>query len=470
MKLRSWAAVLLAAMLCAPPAADAANPFSRKRSAKQPDAAATPAAPPAAGAGAGSSGSAPPAAATQGQRIDRVVAVVNDGVVLESELDAQTEEFKRRLTAQKVQLPEDKVLREQVLERLIIEEVQAQRAERAGITVTDEQVNAALERMAKQQNIPFSKLPEAMAQAGYVYADFRSGIRRQMAREILQDRDVVQRITITPRELDQYIERQKNSASGDTEYNVSHILVAVAQDASAADQLAARKKIQDIADRIAKGEAFSQLAVTYSDSQTALEGGSLGWLKGSALPTFLAEVIARLKSGETSGIIQTATGFHLARLNETRTGSGPQIVQQVHLRHILLKTTEVLDDALAEQKLNDFRNKILAGEDFAVIARASSDDPGSAVQGGDLGWSTLEPYVPEFSKVAGSLQEKEISKPFRTQFGWHIVQLLGKRSFDNTETAAREQAAMQLRESRASEALELWLQQQRDEAYVENRL
>jgi len=410
------------------------------------------------------------AAAERGTRIDRVIAVVNDGVVLESELSTQMEEFKRRLTVQKVQLPDDKVLREQVLERLISEEIQAQRAERAGITVTDEQVNAALERMARQQNITFAQLPEAMARAGYIYADFRAGIRRQMQREILQDRDVIQRITITPRELDQYIERQKNSASADSEYNISHILVAVAQDASGAEINAARKKILDIADRVAKGEEFSQLAVTFSDSQTALEGGALGWLKGSAVPTFLADTIGRLKAGETSAIIQTASGFHLARLNEVRTGSGPQIVQQSHLRHILLKTTEVMDDPLAEQKLSDIRTKILAGEDFSVIARASSDDPGSAVQGGDLGWATLDNYVPEFSKVAASLQENEISKPFRTQFGWHIVQLLGRRTFDNTETAARDQAALALRDSRAAEALELWLQQQRDEAYVETRL
>ena len=403
----------------------------------------------------------------RGTRVDRVVAIVNDGVVLESELNAQTNEFKQRLTAQRVQLPDEKVLRDQVLERLILEEIQAQRAERAGITVTDEQVNAALERMAQQQNITFAQLPESMAQAGYVYADFRTGIRRQMEREILQDRDVVQRITVTPRELEQFIEKQKNSANGDTEYNVSHILVAVAQDASAADMAAARKKIQDIADRVARGESFSQLAVTYSDSQTALEGGSLGWLKGTAVPTFLSDVVGRLKPGETSAVLQTATGFHLAHLNETRSGSGPQIVQQSHLRHILLKTNEVMDDALAEQKLNDFRNKILAGEDFAVVARASSDDPGSAVQGGDLGWASLDNFVPEFSRVAETLKENEISKPFQSPYGWHIVQLLGRRSFDNTEVAARNQAAMQLRESRASEALELWLQRQRDEAYVE---
>ena len=295
MTVTDWPVLLCAALLAVAPAANAAS-RSSARAPSRPAGAPQVIMPADTTSRTGASG--------RGTRIDRVVAVVNDGVVLESELDAQTTEFKQRLTAQRVQLPDDKVLREQVLERLILEEIQAQRAERAGITVTDEQVNAALERMAEQQKISFAQLPEAMAQAGYVYADFRTGIRRQMERELLQDRDVVQRITVTPRELEQFIERQKSSANGDTEYNVSHILVAVAQDASAAEMAAARKKIQDIADRVAKGEAFSQLAVTYSDSQTALEGGSLGWLKGTAVPTFLADVVGRLKPGETSAIMQ----------------------------------------------------------------------------------------------------------------------------------------------------------------------
>jgi peptidyl-prolyl cis-trans isomerase SurA len=410
------------------------------------------------------------ARASRGGELDRVAAVVNDSVVLQSELDAQVLEFSQRLKAQNVSLPPERVLREQVLERLVVEEIQAQRARRAGINISDEQVNAALERMAKAQNVPFAQLPEKMAEAGYVYADFRDGVRRQMAREILQDNDVIEKIRPTARELDEFLERQKKSVSADTEYNVSHILVAVAQDADAVTTVAARKKIEDIAVRVARGEAFSQLAVTYSDSQTALEGGSLGWLKGTALPTFLADVIGRLKPGETTGIMQTASGFHIARLNEVRSGSGPQLVEQLHLRHILLKTNNIFDDATTEQKLTDLRNKIVNGEDFAVVAAASSEDPGSAVQGGDLGWSETTAFVAEFATVAKGLKDNEISKPFRSPFGWHIVQLLGKRTIDNADNAARAQAYAQLRESRAAEAIELWLQQQRDEAYVELRL
>ncbi len=409
----------------------------------------------------------PRAKASHGVPLDRVVAIVNEGVVLQSELDAQVHEFSQRLSAQNVALPAISVLREQVLERLILEEIQAQRAQKAGILVSDEQLNAALERMAQAQNIPFAQLPEKLAAAGYVYADFRGSIRKQMQREILQQRDVLQRINVSPRELDQYMEKQRNSVSAANEYNISHILVAVAQDADAATMQAARKKIQDIANRIAAGEAFSQLAVTYSDSQTALEGGSLGWLKAQAIPTFLADVVGRLKPGETTAILQTATGFHIARLNELRTGSGPQMVDQAHIRHILIKTSAILDDATVEQKLLDLRRRILEGEEFSVLAAANSQDPGSAVQGGDLGWSETSAYVGEFAAMAATLKDNELSQPFRSQYGWHLMQLLGRRTIDNSDNLARDQAYGQLRESRAAEATELWLQQLRDESYVE---
>ncbi|MDE2221282.1 MAG: SurA N-terminal domain-containing protein, partial [Gammaproteobacteria bacterium] len=234
------------------------------------------AASPAPGGGTTVAGTAPTRAhATRGVTLDRVVAVVNDGVVLESELDAQVAEITQRLRAQNVALPEAAVLREQVLERLVLEEVQAQHAERAGIVVSDEQVNAALQDIAKRNNVSFDQLPQKLAEEGVVYADYRKNLRREIQRQMLRARDVVQRINISPRELDQYIERQKNTASANTEYNLSHILIAVAQDASPAQLAAARKKAEDVAARAAKGEPFNQLAVTYSDSQTALEGGAL---------------------------------------------------------------------------------------------------------------------------------------------------------------------------------------------------
>lgn len=408
--------------------------------------------------------------ASRGAELDRVVAIVNDGVVLESELDAQVGEVTQRLRAQNVSLPAQSVMREQVLERLVLETIQEQRADHAGITVSDEQVNAALQDIAQRNKVSFDQLPEKLAAEGLVYADYRKNLRREIQRQLLRTRDVVQRITISPRELDQYMERQKSTASATNEYNVSHILIAVAQDANPTQLAAARSKAADVAARLAKGEAFDQLAVSYSDSQTALEGGALGWLKGPSLPTFLADIVPRMKAGQVSDVLQTGSGLHIVKLNDVRSTAGSQIIKQVHLRHILLKTSEVEDDATVRQKLTNLRTQILGGADFAVLAKASSADPGSAIEGGDLGWTTLETFVPEFAKQADALKDNEISEPFKTQFGWHIVQMLGRRDFDNTATAEREQAYQQLRESRVDEATDIWLQQLRDEAYVELRL
>jgi|SRR5579862_2710314 len=412
----------------------------------------------------------PRAHPSHGTPLERVVAVVNDGVVTESELDAQVADVTQRLRAQNVSLPSADVMRSQVLERLVLETIQEQRADHAGIVVSDEQVNAALQDIASRNKVSFDQLPEKLAAQGVVYADYRNSLRREIQRQMLRSRDVVQRINISPRELDRYMERMRSTASAANEYNVSHILIAVAQDASPTQLAQARKKAEDVAARAAKGDAFDQLAVSYSDSQTALEGGSLGWLKGPSLPTFLADVVPRMKPGQVSEVLQTGSGFHLVKLNEVRSAGGTQIIKQTHLRHILLKTSEVEDDATVKQKLSDMRTAILNGADFAVLAKASSADPGSAIEGGDLGWTTLDTFVPEFAKQAEALKDGEISEPFKTQYGWHIVQVLGHRDFDNTATAEREQAYTQLRESRVDEATDVWLQQLRDEAYVELRL
>jgi len=408
---------------------------------------------------------------TKGVLLDKVVAVVNDGVVLESELDLETREIEARLQAQHVALPPEAVLRQQVLDRLVGEEIQQQHADRAGIKITDEQVNAALQDVAKRQNLTLDQLPEKLAADGIDYAQYRIELRREIARQILRQRDVVQRIVVTPRELDQYLEHQKKTASASNEYTVAHILIAVPQDAKPAQLAQASALAQQVDDRAHKGEEFGALAVTYSQSESALEGGSLGWRKGTELPTFLADVVARMSPGDVSDVLQTPSGFHIVKLVDRRAAGGPQIVQQVHLRHILIKPTEIEDDATVEQKLTRWREQIVSGkEEFGVIAKTYSQDTASAVSGGDLGWTEASAFVPEFSAVVAGLKEHEISPPFRTQYGWHIVQLLGHRDFDNTNEAARERAYEAMRDSRVEEATELWLQQIRDEAYVEMRL
>ena len=408
---------------------------------------------------------------TKGVLLDKVVAVVNDGVVLESELQMETREIETRLQTQHVALPPEAVLRQQVLDRLVVEEIQQQHADRAGIKITDEQVNAALEDIAKRQNLTLDQLPEKLAADGIDYPQYRLELKREIARQILRQRDVMQHIVITPRELDQYLEHQKKTATAGNEYNVAHILIALPQGAKPAQIAQANTLAHQIDDRAHNGEDFGALAVTYSQSESALEGGSLGWRKGTELPTFLADVVARMSPGDVSDVLQTPSGFHIVKLVDRRSAGGPQIVQQVHLRHILLKPTEIEDDATVEQKLTRWREQIISGkEEFGVIAKTYSQDTASAVSGGDLGWTESSVFVPEFAGVVAGLKEGEISQPFRSQYGWHIVQLLGRRDFDNTNEAARERAFEAMRDSRVEEATELWLQQIRDESYVELRL
>jgi peptidyl-prolyl cis-trans isomerase SurA len=408
---------------------------------------------------------------TSGVLLDRVAAVVNDGVVLSSELDEQMVAVTERLRAQNLELPPESVLRQQVLERLVVQELQMQRAQRAGLKVPDDALNEALGQVAQRNQIALSRLPEALAAQGIDYASYRESMRKELTRSLLMQRDVYQHITVTPREVDQYIERQKNAPVESAEYNVSHILIAVPQAATPEQLEEAGQRAKDVFDRASGGEDFARLAVAYSNSQKALEGGSLGWLKGSQVPTFLTETVARLEAGEVSEPMRTPTGYHIVKLNEVRNaGAQTQIVDQVHARHILMKTTEIADDATVRQKLADIRERIVKGEDFAGLASTTSEDPGSASQGGDLGWTGQGAFVPEFEQAINALAENEISEPFRTQYGWHIVQLLGKRQFDSTDTMKRRQVAEAIRNSRVDEETELWLRRLRDEAFVEYKL
>jgi peptidyl-prolyl cis-trans isomerase SurA len=324
--------------------------------------------------------------------------------------------------------------------------------------------------VAQRNNIPLSQLPEALQQQGIDYAAYREDMRKELTLGLLRQRDVLQRIAITPREIDQYLEKESKLPSADEEYNVSHILIAVPQEATPKQLDDAAKQAQDVYTRAKNGEDFAKLALAYSKSQTALEGGSLGWRKGGELPTFLADTIAKLKPGEVGEPLRTPTGFHIIRLNEVRGGGKKSVERQVHVRHILMKTTELADDATVKQKLNALRDRILKGEDFAGLAQVNSQDPGSGAEGGDLGWTGPGTFVPEFEAAIANLKDGEISEPFHTQYGWHIAQVLGRREFDNTNDLKRRQAIEAIRASKADEETELWLRRLRDDAYVETKL
>ncbi len=386
---------------------------------------------------------------TTGELLDRVAAVVNDGVVLQSELDEQVTAISQRLNEQKAELPPENILKQQVLERLVLQEIQMQRAQRANLKVPDETLNGALQDIAQRNNIPLAQLPDILARQGVDYAAYREAMRKELTLTLLRQRDVIQRISVTPREIDQYLEKQKNAPEQSAEYNVSHILIAVPQAATPEQLEEADRRAKDVAKRAAEGEDFGKLAIAYSNSQTALEGGALGWRKGSELPTFLSEVVARLAPGKASEPLRTPTGYHIVRLNEVRGATGQSVVEQIHARHILMKPNELQDDATVRQKLISIRERIVdKGEDFAGLAKTSSEDPGSAADGGDLGWTNPGTFVPEFENQLAKLKDGEMSQPFRSQFGWHIVQVLGHRQFDNTDELKRRGAAEAIRQPR----------------------
>lgn len=407
--------------------------------------------------------------ASAGVLLDRVVAVVNDGIVTQSELDERMAQAIADLNRNNTAPPSEEVLRRAVLDRLVMDEIQWQRAQRIGITVSDETLGDQLRQLAQANDMSLSDLPDALAREGINYASFRENMRRDIARQILRRREVLNAVNITPRELDQFMERLKKLPDEQAEYNFSHILIAVPTEATQDDFNAMAERAEEVYQKAAT-EDFAQLAVEYSNSQTALEGGQMGWRRGPDLPTLLAEAIAALRPGEVSRPIQAANGFHIVKLNEMRSGVGDPLQEQIHARHILLTPNALQDDATVRQRLATIRERVMEGEDFAAFASSVSEDPVSAVEGGDLDWLGPGATVPEFEAVMKSLADNEISEPFQTQFGWHIVQVLGRREVDASEEMLRQRAFNQLQESKADQELELWLRRLRDESYIETEL
>ncbi len=407
---------------------------------------------------------------SKGDLLDRIAVVVNDGVVLQSQIDAQVTAITRRLREQGTALPAPSVLRQQITERLVLQEIQLQRATKIGLRVTDEALNNAIREVAQQNKIEFSELPTALAREGIVYAEYREQMRREMTLSMLRQRDVYARIYVSPREIDAFLSHQSTDKTGEGSYNVSHILLALPEAASPGQLEQVEKKASEIHERAAKGEDFGQLAVSYSQAQTALDRGQLGWRKGNELPTFMAEVVAKMQPGDVSMPIRTPSGFHIIRLNEAKSDNQPLIVEQLHARHILIKTNELQDDETVRGRLQTIRDRIAKGtDDFAAIAKAVSEDPGSGSEGGDLGWTTPGTFVPEFEQALQKLADNEISEPFRTQYGWHIAQALGRRTQDMSTDERRRRAFEQIRSSKLDEETELWLRRMRDEAFVDYR-
>jgi len=404
-----------------------------------------------------------------GQKLDGIAALVNDGVILTSELQAQTTMIVQRLQAEGTALPPGDILRQQILESLIVNRIQIQRAQREGIEIPDEVLNRTLAEISRRNGTTLSELPALLAKDGISYSSYRKEMREQLTMERLRMRDVVSRISVTPRELEDYLERENNTSYQNNRYKISHILIALPAATTPDDLQNAENKIAEIYKQLQDGVEFTQLAVTYSNAQTALEGGSMGWRSGESLPTLFADIVPAMQKGDVSEPIRSSSGINLVKLDDVE-GSEPVMENQVLARHILLETNEIMDDDIVEQELIDIRQGILDGDDFSAIAKAVSKDPGSAVEGGELGWVGPGVFVGEFEDTLNSLEIGELSEPFKSPFGWHIVEVLERRVHDTTDDIQRQRATMAIRESKVAEETELWLRQIRDESFVEYRM
>jgi len=409
------------------------------------------------------------AALAQVQPLDAIVAVVNDDVIVQSELDDAIAMVLPELEARGAEIPSRDVLREQVLERLILERLQTQHAEEMGIAIDEATLNQALAEIARRNGIPVSQLRETLEAGGISFDEFREDTRQQLLTARLQQQAVMRDIRISKQEVDRFLETKRDTLIRRNEVQLGHILIAVPEDANQAQVAAARREITELARRIRAGEDFARLAAAHSDGRRAPEGGDLGWFPIGEVPSLAAEPAQTLSTGEVTDPIRSASGFHLIQVTDIR-GEGPQAVNQTHARHILIRTSEVVSDDEAKQRLEQLRLRIVGGADFASLARAHSDDTGSALQGGDLGWVNPGDTVPAFEETMDSLAAGEVSQPFESPFGWHIVQVLGRRDQDTTDELLRLRAKDVLRQRKAEEATDLWLQQLREQAYVELRL
>lgn len=407
-----------------------------------------------------------------GDFLDGVAAVVNEGVVLKSQLRSQTSLIIERAAQADppLQLPPPDVLREQLLERLILQEIQLQRAERIGLQISDQMLNQSIEQLAAGNGVAFADMPGLLAQDGIDYGAFREEFRDEMTLEQLRQIEVGRRIQVSPREIEQCIADLEGNVAVDSDYNLSHILVPIPESATAGEVAEIQAKVADMYEQLQNGADFGEMAVRHSSAQTALEGGALGWMKGNQLPTIYTDVVVDLEAGAVSEPFRSASSYHIVKVIDLRSAIQRSEIDQVQVRHILIVPNEIIDDETAKQRLDDAVERIGEGEEFGEIAKLLSDDPGSANSGGDMGWSGPGTFVPEFEEVVERMELGVVSEPFRSRFGWHILEVLDRRVYDNTEDLKETNCVRRIQNSKMEEETQLWMQRLRDEAFVEIRV
>jgi peptidyl-prolyl cis-trans isomerase SurA len=407
-----------------------------------------------------------------GEFLDGVAAVVNEGVVLKSHFNSELEAIRKRALDAKMQLPPEDVLREQVLERLILTEIQMQRANRIGLTsqISDQVVNDAIRRIADQNGVEFEEVPAMLAEDGVSYRVFRESLREELTINELKGIEVTRNIRVSDREIEQCIIDLENNVVVNSDYELSHILLTISESASTEQVAEIEATAQSIYARLLDNADFRELAARYSEGSTALEGGSLGWLNGQQIPSIFTEVLQDVKAGDITEPFRTSNSIHIVKIDDLRSAVERSEINQSKIRHILISPNEIIDDATAKQRLSKVLEEIRDGADFGEQAKLLSDDPGSANLGGDLGWSETSIFAPEFKAAAEAAELEVITEPFRTQFGWHILEVLDRRVYDNTEEIKERNCIVRIRGGKQEEETLLWLQRMRDEAFVNTRI
>lgn len=400
--------------------------------------------------------------------MDRIIAVVNNEVLLESELVDMEQTVRQQLRQRQAAMPPSDILRKQVMERLILQRVQIQKAENLGIRVGDDALNAALRQIAENNKITLREFRDVLEKDGYDFADFRDSIREEMIITRLRKSQVEDRVVVSDREVDTYLATQAVQGASETSYHLFHILVNVPEAASPEQVQTAQNKLDKIQALLSAGGDFSEIAAGYSDGQNALEGGDLGWRKNGELPSLFSDVVPSLGVGQVSEPLRSGSGYHLVLVKEKKSEE-THLVKQTSASHILIKTNELTTDNDAEKRLLQLRERIVNGEDFSELARAHSDDTGSAIEGGSLGWSSPGAMVPEFEEKMNELPIGGLSDVFKSRFGWHLIKINDRREQNMAEEYQRNKARAEIRQRKIEEDLESWLRELRDESYVEYR-
>jgi peptidyl-prolyl cis-trans isomerase SurA len=402
----------------------------------------------------------------QSVSLDKIIAVVDDDIVMQSELTRRVRAINSRLKSQGTPLPSQEVMHDRVLDQLILENIQMQLAERAGIRIGDTQLNATIDTITKSNNMTLAQFEAQLKAEGETYANAREQIRTEMIISRVQKQEVDRRVRVTELEIENFLTSKEGRTQSGTEYYLGHILVSVPDSASLKEIEAGEKKANNILVALKAGEDFKKMAVEKSDGRQALNGGVIGWRKEGELPSIAANIIPTLKVGEPSNLVRTSSGFHIIMVLEKR-GGQEQLIDQAHVRHILIAPSEIRSDQQAKTMIDKLYERISSGDDFAELAKSNSDDPVSAIDGGSLDWVSPGQMVPEFDNMMDEVALGEVSKPFRSQFGWHILEIMERRKQDMGALILANQAKQVIHNYKYESELSNWLLEIKSEAFIE---